>query len=308
MSEGMGAVAPMSSSSSSTPQKTSAPEQGAPKQKTTSTDAANQSASDQQQRKKYKVKVDGQDMEVSEDELLRDYNTNRAATKRFQEAAAKEKQAQEIFKAIENGDVKYLESKLGKQKTKEIFESYLISDLEEAELRERNPGEYRARQLEAENRELKASQEAEKKAKEERAYKETMQRVNEELDIEVHQALSELGAKPTPRMAVRVIDEMLARLEGKNEKISAKDASQHALKGIHSDIREYLPGLPTEKLLEVIPQEVIDRIRQHEVDKVTGELSRKRVRAPDQKRSQNNKPKTIDEWFSTKEKKLKGRS
>ena len=310
MSEGMGAVAPASSSATSTPSSQSAEiataKDAHTKKTQPSTDVIPAKVSSQSN--KYRVKVDGKEVEVDDEELKRGYTHAQAANKRFQEAAAKEKEAQAIFKAIESGDVKYLESKLGKAKTKEIFESYLIADLEEAELREKNPGEYRARQLEAENRELKAKQEAEKKAQQEREYQETLKKVHEELDQEVHQALSKLGTKPTPRLAMRVIDEMIVRLEGKGEKISAEAASQHAMKGIYADIREYLPGLPVEKLLEVIPQDVIDRIRQHEVEKVTGELSKKRVRAPESKRTQSNQPKTIDDWFSLKEKKLNRRS
>lgn len=300
MSEGMGAVAPAVSTSANTP-KNAAPQKSADVQKNTPENPQ------ESPKKLFKVKVDGQDFEVPEDELLKDYQLKQASQKRFQEAAAKEREAQAVMQAIENGDVKFLEKKLGKEKTKEIFESYLIADLEEAELREKNPGEYRARQLEAENKALKQAQEAEKKALEEQKRQETLQKIHQELDQEVHDALSGLGKKPTPRLAVRVVDEMIARLEAKSQKISAKDASHIAIKGIHEDIKEYLPGLEVSDLLQVIPPEVIDRIRRHEVERVTGELGKRRVKPSTEQTPKKDRPSSIDDFFKFKEKKYSRR-
>ncbi len=291
MSDGMGAVAPVVSSGTQTSAQSSASANEAPKIETPSFKGV-----------KHRIKVDGQEQEIDHDELLRDYQTKAASQKRFQEASQKEKQAQQILSALESGDVKFIESKIGKARAKELFENYLIEDLEYQQL---SPAEKRALELENENKTLKQKQEEEKKAQEEKEYQSTLERAHRDLDNEVHQALQSLGKKPTPRMAMRVVDEMLIR---QKQKISAKDASEFALKGIHADITEYLPGLSVEELRQVLPQEVIDRLREDEVAKVTGQLSQRRVKPQEQKTRTAEKPKTLDSWYENKLKKLnKGR-
>lgn len=290
MSDGMGAVAPAVSSGSQSTQQTSASTNEAPKIETPSFKGV-----------KHRIKVDGQEQDVDHDQVLRDYQTKVASDKRFQEAATKEKEAKQILSALESGDFKFVESKLGKQKTKELLENYLIDDLEYQQL---SPAEKRALELENENKTLKQKQEDEKKSQEEKEYQATLERAHRDLDTEVHQALQSLGKKPTPRMAMRVVDEMLIR---QKQKISAKDASGYALKGIHDDIKEYLPGLSVEELRQVLPQDVIDRLREDEVQKVTGQLSQRRAKPQQTKARTQEKPRTLDDWYETRPKQLKGR-
>lgn len=297
MSEGMGTTAPATIASNPAATPTAA-------QKTAPADKAvvpNFTGT------KHKVKIDGQEIDVDYDELKSGYQSNRAAQQRFQQAAEKEKQSQAFIAAVETGDYKPFEQKYGKQKLKEWMENYLIGDLEEEDLKKNNPSEYRARQLEQQLKE-KERAEQELKAKEEQSKKDqALKRAAEEIDTEVNEALKSLGKKPTPRMAARIVDEMLIRLEGKNQKISGSEASKYAFKAIEADISEYLPTLSEEQLLSVIPREVIDRIRQHEVNQVVTQRSAKRVKAPDSSGSKQQKPKNIDSWFETREKQLKRR-
>lgn len=314
MSEGLGTTAPSTGASNSI-------NQAAQQQAATAQQRAAKSISGQQTKDppaqttpvpsfkgtKHKVKVDGRETEVDYDELLSGYNLKQASFERFQQAANKEKMAQAFIAAVEANDYKPFEEKYGKQKLKEWMENYLIGDLEEEELKKTNPSEYRARELE---RQLKQKEAAEKEAEErkkEEEKKTNLLKAQEQIDQEVHEALSKLGRKPTPRIAARIVDEMIIRLEGKKQKISGEEASKYAFKAIEADISEYLPTLSDEQLLSVIPQQVIDRIRQHEVDKVMTQKSTRRVKAPDSGPSKQAKPKNIDAWFETREKQLKRR-
>ena len=258
---------------------------------------------------KHKVKIDGREMEIEYDELVSDYQARKASMQRFNEAQrlaneAKEKlsKAEQFEKALEQGDIKWLEQKLGKQKAKEVMENYLIEQMEYEQL---SPAEKRALELEEENKRLKQKEEDDKKAKEAEAKKEADRKAHAQLDTEIRQALESLGRKPTPTMALRIVDEMIIAKEGRKQEISAKDASVRAIKRIHGDIKEYLPGLSAEELRQVIPQEVIDALREDEIKRVTGEKSQVRRRAPDSTRAKGeNKPQSIDEWFDYKAKKL----
>lgn len=258
---------------------------------------------------KHKVKIDGREMEVDYDELVSDYQARKSSMQRFNEAQklaneAKEKlsKAEQFEKALEQGDIKWLEQKLGKAKAKEVMENYLIEQLEYEQL---SPEAKRALELEEENKRLKQKQEDDEKSAKQKAKEDADRKAHAQLDNEIKEALKGLGRKPTPTMALRIVDEMIIAREGKKGEISAKDASVRAIKRIHGDIKEYLPGLSAEELRQVIPQEVIDALREDEIKRVTGEKSQVRRRAPDSTRAKSeDKPKSIDEWFDYKSKKL----
>lgn len=308
MSEGMGASAPTASSS----QSQSAPTQGATKNdvvpsslKHASTEKPTQRPveSEHSQPQRYKVKVDGQEIEVDQDELISGYRKNKAADKRFQEAAELAKQAKAITDAVEKGDVAFLEKKLGKQKTKELFEDYLIKDMEYQAL---SPAEKRALELEHENKSLKERQQAADKQRQEAEQSKFMEKAHQDLDQEVHEALGDLGVKPTPRLALRVVDQMIAAMESGKETATAKDLSKRALESIHQDIAEYLPHLTPEQLIKLIPQKVRDALREYELNRVMGEKSQRRNRSSDRpKQVANGKPVGVDEWFNKIEQRLK---
>lgn len=305
MSEVMGAVAPASNSSNSVvPASVTKAASTPPAQKSESPRQKHESTEESQkpQPKRFKVKVDGHESEVDETELVNSYQKAKAADKRFQEAAQKAKQAEQIMSALESGDIKFIEQKLGKAKAKALFEDYLIQDLEYEAL---SPTEKRARELELENKTLKQQQEEEKKRVQDQEKQKYLQKAHEEIDNEVHQALSELGMKPTPRLAVRIVDEMIARLEAKGEAIPAKDASARALKGLQSDISEYLPTLTLEQLQQIIPPKVIDMLREGEVNRVLGDRSQRRSKPQQSNQPKQQKPVGIDEYFKRLESKIK---
>lgn len=309
MSEGMGATAPASNSVVPTSVTKAAVANGASSQPAKkevqiTKDASENPSSNPTETKgaKHRVKIDGREEEVELEKLIANYQKAQAADKRFQEAAQKEKQAQAVMQALESGDLKFLEQKLGKAKAKALMEDYLIQDMEYESL---PPAEKRARELEQENKTLKQQQEEAKKAEQEKARQAYLETAHKEIDTEIHQALSELGMKPTPRLAVRIVDEMIAKLEGKQEAIPAKVASQRALKGLQDDIREYLPTLSAEQLMEIIPPQVIDQLREQEVNRVLGDRAQRRIKPQQQSQPKPTKPVGIDEWFNRIEKKIK---
>jgi len=261
---------------------------------------------------KHKVKIDGRESEVDYDELVSDYQARKSSMQRFNEAQRLMKEAQEqastaaelkeIRDALKSKDHNALERLLGPELAEEIAESFLIDKMEKKNM---TPAERRAWELEQENKQLKKKQEDDEKSAKQKAKEDADRKAHAQLDNEIKDALQGLGRKPTPTMALRIVDEMIIAREGKKGEISAKDASVRAIKRIHGDIKEYLPGLSAEELRQVIPQEVIDALREDEVKRVTGEKSQQRRRAPDSTRTKTaDKPKSIDEWFDYKSKKL----
>lgn len=310
MSEGMGAVAPVVNSvvpasvtKAAVSQKDGSSQPAKKETPTVPTAAktADQTPSEPKQVTKHKVKIDGKEEEVELDKLIANYQKAQAADRRFQEASQKEKQAQAVMQALESGDLKFLEQKLGKQKAKTLMEDYLIKEMEYEAM---PAAEKRALELEQENKSLKQQQEELQKAEKQKKYEAELSQAQQEIDAEVHQALSELGMKPNPVLAVRIVDEMIAKLEGKKEAIPAKVAAERAIKRFQAEIGEYLPTLSVEQLKQVIPQSVIDQLRQEEVNRVLGDRSQRRTKPAQSSSTKPQKPVGIDEWFNRIEKKI----
>jgi hypothetical protein len=280
-------------------------------QSTKPAQAASQPAGSDASAGKYRVKVDGKEIEVSTDELLRGYSHAAAANKRLAEAAQERKKstelaqrANQVLSRLESGDVGFLVEKLGPQKARQAFEDFLLAQMEYDQLPD---SEKRARELE---KKLRAIEDEKKKSAEEheqREYQRTLEQAQADIDRDVGDALQKLGKKPTPRLVIRVIDEMMAHMGVKDSPLPADKAVEMARQGIYADIAEYVSDMSPEEAFKVLPKPFLDRLRQHEVTKVLGDKQQRRVKAQGSSSSEEVKPLSTDDWFAKRAKELQKR-
>lgn len=295
------AEAPASTSAAALSQK-SAPVQNGGKREVVPTKAPEAKAPEQPaapdfKGTKHKVKVAKEEREIDYDELVRGYQMAQDSQRRYQEAQKMAAQAQAVNQALEKGDVRFLVQKLGPEKARAVFEDYLIQQLEFDNLPE---AEKRAKLLERENQKLKSAAEKAREAQDRERYQGVVEKAHAELDQEIAQALSDAGGKPTPRLVIRILDEIEARISAKDTRISAADAKKKAVAGIYQDIAEYLPLLSADELLNIIPKDVVEKLNQRQVEQVLGEKQAKRVSAkrdPDVKRAKDS-PTTVNDWYA----------
>ncbi len=259
---------------------------------------------------KHRVKIAQEESEVDYDELVRGYQRAQDSQRRYGEAQKLAMQAkaaqdrdQQIQSHLEKGDVSWLVDKMGPQKAREAFENYLITQLEYDSLPD---SEKRSRSLEQENKKLKEDHEKQTRTQQEEAYRYTVQQAHSELDQEIGEALTDLGGKPTPRLVIRILDEIEARIATKDKRITAKEARTKAVAGIHQDIAEYLPMLPPEELLKVLPKSVLDAISKHQVEQVLGERQAKRYQPKTSQTTAKkaSEPTTVNDWYANMDKKF----
>lgn len=295
-----------------TPTGASAPESSAPAV------AAPQNPTDAEIRK-FKVKVDGKELEVDEKTLTRDYQKYRSADQKFQQAAelikhadltTKQKQA-EYDKLL--SDPKEYFAKLGKD-PKQWAEDLLIADMKrQAE----SPSEKRARMAE----ERAAQLEAEVKSRDERDLSEkelaakrnhevlTSQAVTE-LDTEIPAAIAAAGLKGVhPRFIAAVADEMLSYLDAKDgrQKLSAADAVKAVRLRAEFEGKALLAKLPTSELVQFLSDaKRMDDVRKYSVDQVMESSPTRRSRTNEQASTNQAKPKTqtTEEYFKNLDKKF----
>ncbi len=229
---------------------------------------------------KHWITTEGREIEVDYDELRRGYGHNQAANQRLAKAAEIAKAAKERH-SYADGLIKrfddprdalgLLTEKFGRDKAKEVFEGWLIEQMDYDALPE---GERRARELEKSNKTLEEQLKEERSAKEEARKADIEKKAHADIDEEVGAALRKIGRTPTPRLAIRVVDEMIMR--GSKERVPADKAVEYAQKGIEADLVEYLEEMSPEDAFAKLPKKFLQALRQYEVQQVLGDKQQRR--------------------------------
>lgn len=178
--------------------------QAEPAQKDSALDArASQPTQKDTPPKRFKVKIDQEELEVEENELIAGYQRASAASKRMQEAAALRKQAKDDYAAFLRDPFRVLEEKLaphfGKERVQQHIRALAQKQLQELMEEEQLPesdrralhAERRARELEEKLREAE-----ERKAEEARAVE--IQRHQDQFTKNLQKAIDGAGFSLEP--------------------------------------------------------------------------------------------------------------
>lgn len=225
----------------------------------------------QAEERKYKLKVNGREVELPEAEVIKRAQKAEAADERFRMASEKEKKAAELeafAKAVESGDTTTLEKRLGKDKFRKMAEQYLIKYIEHEQL---SPEQKRVLELEQTLKEKEEAEKAAQAAKDAELREMYQQKAAEDIDLEMSETLKALGKKPTPRLVARIAEYMLSTLETKGERMPAKRALERTLADMKADYAEYFADLPVEELKQMLSKQQLAALRRAEIDAVTSQ-------------------------------------
>lgn len=278
---------------------------------------------------KHRVKVDGAEAEVEYDELVRDYQLRKVSDKRLKEAAELAKRVKAEFDQVESfRKDPWSALKNAGQDPYALAEQLLLQKMEWEGLSE---AEQRAQLAEIRAKSLEERIGAEeKRAKEARAAQAEAQALRE-IDDEIGDALKSSGKRPTPRMIARITETLIAhherQLEGLRQQFGEEIPEEaysrvqrlpaaEAVKRVHreylGDVAEFLSGMSAAELKQAIPKEILDSLRQAEVDAVlaqdpTGSRKPRTEPAPRQDR-RSSKRMSTDDFFSKLEDKITKRA
>jgi hypothetical protein len=214
--------------------------------------------------KKYKLKIDGSEEEVSEDELIKRAQLNSAAQKRMQEAAQIRKEAVQLIQMLkENPESVLSDPSIGVDVIK-FAQNILSRQLEEEQ---KSPEVREKERLEKEVQKYRE----ELKKKEETAQKEALERrmLEQErvLETEIQDAFEEIKLPKKPAYLKKMSEIMLSFLD-RNQEISAKDALKLAQKEVLSDLRELIDASPDENLEILLGKNTLSRVKKMYAPKV----------------------------------------
>lgn len=218
--------------------------------------------------KKYKLNVYGSEVELTEQDLIREAQKGFAADKKWQEAAETMKKAKPVLDKLQAGDLSFVLDNMPKEQFRRFAEDFLLEQLEWDSL---TPEQKEHRELKRFKEETDKQKATEKERAEQEAKAKAAAEWAQKLDTEIADAITESGRKVTPRTVKRMAENMLAMLEQQStnefKPVSAKDAFGNVIKELESDVTEYLGSLSVDQLMKVLPKETLDGLRKFEVDK-----------------------------------------
>lgn len=276
--------------------------------------AAKHSSQPQKNVKKFKLKVDGQELEeeidlADEESLKRHLQMSKAAQKRMSEAAKARRDAEELI-GMFKGDIKSVlkqADKLGKSpaQVRKELEEYFAEQLEEEML---SPEQKAVKEAQRIIREREEEQKRAVQEREAREKQELQQRYAEDYDRKITEALSSGGVPKTARTVKR-----MAELMYKNLDMGLDLEPQHLATLVKEDylneMREMLGAADGDTLLKLLGDDTANKIRKADLARLKTSKSlfeRKEVR-PIQQPEQPQKRKSTEDWLAERRKAVLGK-
>lgn len=246
--------------------------------------------------KKYRVKVDGEELEVDEDELKRGYSHQKAANKFLQEGKMARKQAEEFVQMMKDPKTFFeTAQKLGHD-PRELAEKYLAAQLED-ELMDPKDKEIKTLRTEKEERD---NEKAREKQKEDAKIQETLKaKYSKEYSDQFIGALQSSGLPPTKNTVGRMAS-YISRAAGIGFKMSADDAALLVREDLVMEHRAIIGESDGEVLIKFLGEDVTNKVRKYDTGRLKNPESNLRTpieqEASTRQRGTPHKRMTPKEW------------
>ena len=251
--------------------------------------------------KTFKVKVDGQELDVSEADLVKDYQLKQASNKRMQQASGLKKQADEILSMFEK-DPKAALKHIEKSKNPQLraaVEDYL---LEYIKLESMDPKERALMEKDAKIREYEERDKAAKQ-KEDQAFQERLdQETGDKLSGDIASMLEKSNLPATTFTVSRVAYMMLAAAENEID-MTAEEAVQLVEESEIGGYKSALSKLEGDRLLQILGDDIAEKIRKADLGRLkstpTSAKQQARSEKPGSKASGKKSQMSWDDYISS---------
>lgn len=212
----------------------------------------------------FKLKVDGEELEVTEEELLRGFQLRKASDKRFQEAADLRKKAEEVINLLKTDPRKALQHPEIGVDTRSLAEEILKEHLD-LELMDENE-----RKIHELQQKLKTAEE-QKKQEEVDKQRQEAERLEieyaEQYQKDINSALEGSGLPKTNYTMNRMIHYMQQAIDYGYE-ASAKDIVELVREDYHSDIKQMFSAADATILARILGEDGLKKVRGVDVQRL----------------------------------------
>lgn len=302
-----GSSTPTTSAPTSTPNSTSngnapASTTGAATQGTA--EAKVDAAAKAEEARKWKLKVNNQEREVTEAELIRRAQLGYSADEKFLKAKEMHSQAEDFFKMLKSDPLAVLNHPDLGINFREMAENYLAGELKKEMLppEQRELEELRAYKAE----QLKAKEDADKQQMtqaQQQQMHQAQQRAAKEYDTKITEVLQAANLPKQPRTVKRVAEALKAALE-KGYDLDVETAVDMVNEEYQADYKHLITGLKGEQLIKFLGDDALREVRQFDLARIRARLEGQAIPAvqqssePSAPRQNNSEPKQMrtDEW------------
>lgn len=245
--------------------------------------------------RKYKVKVDGQELDVDEQELIRGYSHQRAANKILQQGAAARKQAEEFISMMKDPQKLWeVVKKVGHDPRKQA-EEYLAKQLEDELL---DPRERELKETKIRLKQMEDMDRAQKEAMESKRNEILKQKYAKDYSDQFVQALQQTGLPATKPMVAE-----MAKYVSRAAKIGFKMTPMEAAQLVDEDLRVSYQKIAKESdgevLIRLLGEEAANKIRRYDTQRLKN--PEQGLRTPMDQQERNRARPTTGKRMSAKE-------
>lgn len=239
---------------------TGTPQEGAPEA------AAAKAPEQPAEQRKFKIKVNGVEREVTEEQAIRYAQMGYGAQEKFQEAATLRKQVEQALEAMKTDPFGVL-SQLGVDVdsiAEERLAKRMQRDLltpEQRELEELR--EWRKQNQETEQQTRQQAEEQKKQA----VFREQMQRAAKQYDTDISQALAAANLPRIPEAVRDVAAKLLAAREHGVD-MDVNTAVEMVREADHARLQAYVGKLAGKQLLDFLGEHVVKELRKHDLEMI----------------------------------------
>lgn len=219
---------------------------------------------------KYTIKVDGQVLELSKEEMVKYAQLGKAGQARMEEAARIKQEAQQLVDMLRKDPAAVLADPfiLGSEdKVIELAQKILSKKLEDEQ---KSPEAKEKERLERELEDLRRKVKEDEEKRQADEYERMIQQQEAQLEEQITEALDSSGLPKSPFVLKRLADVMLAAAENDKD-ISPKQALNIVKREMQKDVREYIEALQEDALEEFISAEKVKKLRQRQLAKLKQE-------------------------------------
>lgn len=211
--------------------------------------------------KKWKLKIDGQDVDMTEDELVKNAQLGRAGQKRMQEAAQLRKNMEGFIEMLRKDPVRVLSDPNIGVDVKRMAEAIINNELEEMQ---KSPELKEKEKLERELKELRDKHKKDEEDRKSAEFQRLQQQASVQLEGDIITALKDGGLPKTPYTVKKMAEIMMTALANDID-LSAKDILPLMKQQMHSEVREMFASAPEDVMEEMLGKDNVTRLRKRAV-------------------------------------------
>ena len=211
-----------------------------------------------------KLKVRGKEIEVDEDKYHAYAQKGAAAEEKWQEAARMRKEAEEFMTKLKSNPLELLKDPSLGVDFRKIAEDYIWEQMQEENL---SPEDKQRKQEMKELEELRAAKQKQQTDEEEQRFQQEVEHFQQDYDKKLTQALMKSDCPKNTYTVRRIADYMNIDIKAGVER-PIEDYIERVEMDYAEDFNSYLDGVPVEKLIKIIGDKRMKKVREHELAKL----------------------------------------